>query len=77
MHTRDLIKKGVKVEKLALVQACKEGGSLFSEIERAALAWAESVGGSLRPACQIAPTKPRATYSMRSISSTSRSRSAW
>ena len=43
MHTRDLIKKGVKVEKLALVQAWKEGGSLFSETERAALACAESV----------------------------------
>jgi AhpD family alkylhydroperoxidase len=44
MHTRDLIKKGVKVEKLALlVQAWKEGGSLFSETERAALAWAEGV----------------------------------
>jgi alkylhydroperoxidase family enzyme len=43
MHTRDLIKKGVKVEKLALVQAWKEGGSPFSETERAALAWAEGV----------------------------------
>ncbi len=43
MHTRDLIKKGVKVEKLALVQAWEEGGSLFNETERAALAWAESV----------------------------------
>jgi AhpD family alkylhydroperoxidase len=43
MHTRDLIKRGIKVEKLALVQAWEEGGSLFSEIERAALAWAESV----------------------------------
>ena len=43
MHTRDLIKRGVKVEKLALVQAWKEGDSLFSETERAALAWAESV----------------------------------
>jgi AhpD family alkylhydroperoxidase len=43
MHTRDLIKKGVKIEKLALVQAWEEGGSLFSESERAALAWAESV----------------------------------
>jgi AhpD family alkylhydroperoxidase len=43
MHTRDLIKRGVKVEKLALVQACKESGRLFSETERAALAWAESV----------------------------------
>ena len=43
MHTRDLIKKGVKVEKHALVQAWEEGGSLFSAAERAALAWAESV----------------------------------
>jgi AhpD family alkylhydroperoxidase len=43
MHTRDLIKKGVKIEKLALVQAWAEGGHLFSERERAALAWAESV----------------------------------
>jgi len=43
MHTRDLLKRGVKVEKLALVQAWAEGGSLFSETERAALAWAESV----------------------------------
>lgn len=43
MHTRDLIKKGVKIEKLALVQAWVEGGELFSERERAALAWAETV----------------------------------
>jgi AhpD family alkylhydroperoxidase len=43
MHTRDLIKKGVRVEKLALVQAWEEGGRLFSAAERAALAWAESV----------------------------------
>ncbi|WP_454056717.1 carboxymuconolactone decarboxylase family protein [Cupriavidus sp. Marseille-Q8015] len=43
MHTRDLIKKGVSVEKLALVQAWREGGDLFDLRERAALAWAESV----------------------------------
>ena len=43
MHTRDLIKRGVKIEKLALLQAWEEAGSLFSEVERAALAWAESV----------------------------------
>ena len=43
MHTRDLLKKGVKVEKLALVQAFAEGGALFSDRERAALAWAETV----------------------------------
>src|SRR5258707_15894877 len=40
-HTRDLIKKGVKIEKLALVQAWAEAGDLFSERESAALAWAE------------------------------------
>jgi AhpD family alkylhydroperoxidase len=43
MHTRDLIKQGVKIEKISLVQAWPEGGDLFSATERAALAWAESV----------------------------------
>lgn len=43
MHTRELLKKGEKIEKLALVQAWAEAGSLFDEQERAALAWAESV----------------------------------
>ncbi|VVE18479.1 alkylhydroperoxidase [Pandoraea iniqua] len=43
MHTRDLLKKGMKVEKLALVQAWREGGNLFDARERAALSWAESV----------------------------------
>src|SRR3546814_19213767 len=41
MHTRDLTKKGVPIEKLALVQAWKEGGDLFTETERAALARSE------------------------------------
>lgn len=43
MHTRDLLKKGVSIEKLALVQAWTEAGSLFEKRERAALAWAETV----------------------------------
>ena len=43
MHTRELLKKGQKVEKLALVQAWAEAGNLFDERERAALAWAETV----------------------------------
>ena len=42
-HTRVLQKKGVKVEKLALVQVWREAEVLFDERERAALAWAESV----------------------------------
>jgi alkylhydroperoxidase family enzyme len=43
MHTRDLLKKGEKIEKLALVQAWREAGNLFDERERAALAWAETL----------------------------------
>ncbi|WP_157016833.1 carboxymuconolactone decarboxylase family protein [Mesorhizobium xinjiangense] len=43
MHTRDLLKKGEKMEKIALVQAWAEAGNLFDERERAALAWAETV----------------------------------
>ena len=43
MHSRDLVKMGVDIAKIALVQAWEEGGALFSPTERAALAWAESV----------------------------------
>ncbi|KOF20100.1 alkylhydroperoxidase [Ensifer adhaerens] len=43
MHTRDLLKKGQQIEKLALLQAWREAGNLFDERERAALAWAETV----------------------------------
>ena len=43
MHTRDLLKKGEKIEKLALLQAWPEAGDLFNARERAALAWAETV----------------------------------
>ncbi|WP_375314420.1 carboxymuconolactone decarboxylase family protein [Bradyrhizobium sp. A5] len=43
MHMRDLIRSGVKVEKLALLQAWAEAGNLFDARERAALAWAETV----------------------------------
>lgn len=43
LHTRDLIKQGVKIEKLALLQAWEEAGELFDARERAALAWAETV----------------------------------
>jgi AhpD family alkylhydroperoxidase len=43
MHSRDLLKGGMAVEKLVLVQSWREAGSLFNEGERAALAWAETV----------------------------------
>jgi len=42
-HSRDLIKAGVAVEKLFLVSAWDEAGSLFNGQERAALKWAEVV----------------------------------
>lgn len=43
MHSRDLLKGGMAIEKLVLVPAWREGGKLFDGKERAALAWAESV----------------------------------
>lgn len=43
MHSRDLVKEGLSVEKLVLVSVWREAGSLFDETERAALAWAETV----------------------------------
>ncbi len=43
MHSRDLIKSGVAVEKLVLVPAWREADGLFSAQERAALQWAETV----------------------------------
>lgn len=43
MHTRELLKQGQEIEKLALVQAWAEAGNLFDKRERAALAWAETV----------------------------------
>ena len=43
MHTRDLLKRGLAAEKLALLPVWREGGDFFSGRERAALTWAESV----------------------------------
>jgi AhpD family alkylhydroperoxidase len=43
MHSRDLLKADVPVEKLLLVSAWDEAGSLFSDQEKAALKWAEVV----------------------------------
>jgi AhpD family alkylhydroperoxidase len=43
MHSRDLLKEGVTVDKLVLVPAWREAEALFSAEERAALAWAETV----------------------------------
>jgi AhpD family alkylhydroperoxidase len=43
MHTRDLGKKNVAIEKLALVPVWREAKPLFTDQEQAALAWAECV----------------------------------
>ncbi|MDR5823627.1 carboxymuconolactone decarboxylase family protein [Caballeronia sp. LZ043] len=42
-HTRDLQTRGVSTEKIVLVPVWYEAESLFTERERAALAWAETV----------------------------------
>jgi len=42
LHSRDL-RKTMSVDKIALVPVWDEVGQLFSEIEQAALAWAEEV----------------------------------
>ena len=43
VHTRDLIKEGMSVEKIALIPVWHEAAYLFTEQERAALAWSEEV----------------------------------
>ncbi|MBC5781389.1 carboxymuconolactone decarboxylase family protein [Ramlibacter sp. USB13] len=43
IHSRDLLAEGMSVEKLVLVPAWHEAQYLFSEQERAALAWSEEV----------------------------------
>lgn len=43
MHSRDLLKLGVSVEKLVLVPVWRDAGSVFSARERVALSWAETV----------------------------------
>ena len=43
MHSRDLLKGGVAVEKVMLVSAWREAGDIFTDKEKAALEWAEAV----------------------------------
>lgn len=43
MHSRDLLKLGVTVDKLVLVPVWHDAGEVFSTRERVALAWAETV----------------------------------
>jgi AhpD family alkylhydroperoxidase len=43
MHSRDLTKSGLAVDKLVLVPVWHDAGAVFTARERAALAWAEAV----------------------------------
>ena len=43
MHSRDLLKSGLAVDKLVLVPVWHDAGAVFTGRERAALAWAETV----------------------------------
>jgi AhpD family alkylhydroperoxidase len=43
MHTRDLLKLGVTIDKLVLVPVWRDAGKVFSARERVALGWAETV----------------------------------
>ena len=43
MHSRDLLKQGISVDRLVLVPVWHDAGEVFSQRERAALAWAETV----------------------------------
>lgn len=43
MHSRDLLKQGLEVEKLVLVPVWHDAGEVFSQRERVALRWAETV----------------------------------
>jgi AhpD family alkylhydroperoxidase len=43
MHSRDLLKGGLSVDKLVLVPVWYEAGEVFTARERVALAWAETV----------------------------------
>lgn len=43
MHSRDLLKAGLSVDKLVLVPVWHDSGNVFTKRERTALAWAETV----------------------------------
>src|SRR6187549_1375162 len=43
MHSRDLLKSGVAVDKLVLVPVWRDAGAVYNTRERVALGWAETV----------------------------------
>src|SRR3954449_758744 len=64
MHVRDLLKRGVGIEILALVPVWREAGALFTPAEHAAFAWAETVTRA------PTPQSPRPTMQQRPPPST-------
>ncbi|WP_312885139.1 hypothetical protein [Rhizobium laguerreae] len=71
MHTRGLLTRGVKVDKLALTQARQEGAGLFNK--SAALAWAR---GHACCGTQVPDSTHKAVREVDESSSIPRSRSA-
>jgi AhpD family alkylhydroperoxidase len=68
MHSRDLLKAEVPVEKLVLVPASDEAGTLFSDQEKAALKWAEVVTRvSETHVPEAAYTEARAAFSEKEL----------
>jgi AhpD family alkylhydroperoxidase len=43
MHSRDLLKSGIAIDKLVLVPVWRDAGEIFNARERSALAWTETV----------------------------------
>jgi AhpD family alkylhydroperoxidase len=68
MHSRDLLKAEVPVEKLVLVPSWDEAGPLFSDQEKAALKWAEVVTRvSATHVPEEAYAEARATFSEKEL----------
>ena len=65
MHTRDLLKGGLAIEKMVLVPAWREAGGLFDTRERAALAWAETVTRVAETPCRTPSSRLRQRCSPR------------
>jgi hypothetical protein len=67
MHSPDLIKQGLAIEKLVLVQAWREAGSLFDIRERSALAWTETAGAATAQSGGVSSKKSGGSTADRSL----------
>jgi AhpD family alkylhydroperoxidase len=68
MHSRALVKEGLPVEKLVLVQVWREAGSLFDARERSALSWPKPSLASPTPPYRTRTSRPLRRCSPRRIS---------